>query len=300
MVPRVSVIIPTMDRSDDVITCIDSVAQSTYPNIEIIVVDNGSTDDTVARIKNQFGQLNNLKLIESAVNLGAGGGRNRGAREANGEYLLFVDSDNSIDEEMIAHLVSFFETHADCGMVGPLMLYQEDPTIIWLYFADINMYTSQAIYRGTGEKDVGQYGSVVKVGHLPNCFMVRSDEFWKVGGFDERYIVMYEEAELAEKIKQRLRKCVYLYPKAVTHHNVELNAERTRNDVIFSASRQAYLVARNRIYFMKRNASPLQQLIFFLIFNNVSLLYYEVKLLRRREFAKAWAYLRGWAIGFFL
>lgn len=295
---KVSVVIPTFNRASDVTDCLNSVLQSDYKSIEVIVVDNASSDDTVAKIEENF--RGNVKLIKAGVNLGAGGGRNRGAKGAVGDYLLFVDSDNVIDKKMIGELVSFFDNHDECGMVGPLMLYKKDSSIIWLYYADINMFTSQAKYRGTGEKDKKQYNEIIEVGHLPNCFMVRRNDFEKMGGFDEKYIVMYEEAELAEKIKKILKKKIYLCSKAITLHNVELPSEHDdKVNFGFVSAQRAYLTGRNRVYFMRKNASLLQFLSFFFIFNPLILLYYEFTLIKRREFKKAIAYFKGNIDGFF-
>ncbi len=295
---KVSVVIPTMNRADDVINCIKSVLASTYKNIEIIVVDNASSDNTTAQIERIFSKNNKIKLIKSAINLGAAGGRNRGAKEATGDYLLFVDSDNVVDKEMIGELVRFFNNHEKCGMVGPLMLYKRDPKIIWLYFADINMFTSQAKYKGTGERDRKQYSKVIEVGHLPNCFMVKKDDFIRVSGFDSKYIIMYEEADLAERIKRELNKKIYLYSAARTFHNVELIRNKKKNGFLFSSERRAYLTGRNRVYFMRRNASLLQLLSFFFVFNPLILLYYEINLLKSGQIKQAWAYLYGNIKGF--
>jgi len=295
---KVSIIIPTFNRLKDVISCINSIFNSDYDYFEVIVVDNVSVDDTVAKIEECF--RNKVTLIKAGVNLGAGGGRNRGAKEAKGDYLLFVDSDNVIDKKMIGELVSFFNNHDECGMVGPLMKYKKEPSIIWLYYADIDMYTSQAKYRGTDEKDEKQYNEIIDVGHLPNCFMVRKNDFEKVGGFDEKYIIMYEEADLAEKIKRILKKKIYLYTKAITFHNVELPSEDDdRVNYGFVSERRAYLTARNRVYFMRKNASLIQFISFFFIFNPLILIYYEINLLKKRKFKMALAYLKGNIAGFF-
>lgn len=297
---KVSIIIPTFNRSKDAISCISSVMCSTYGNIEIIVIDNGSTDKTFENLKWKFKQSEKIKLIRSENNLGAGGGRNRGATEATGNYLLFIDSDNIVDKEMIFNLCNFFEKTNGCGMVGPLMLFKNNPEKIWLYYADINMWSSKACYKGFGEKNKRQYNEVIETGHLPNCFMVKRDDFEKVGGFDEKYFIMYEEADLAEKIKKKLKKKIYLFSKAITYHDFPIDNDEVNKNFGFRSSERAYLTSRNRIYFMKRNASIFQFLIFVFVFNPLILVYYETGLLKNGQFQKAWSYFKGFVNGFFL
>ena len=293
---KVSIIIPTMNRMDDVTSCVKSVLGSTYKNFEIIVIDNASKDDTAEKLKKLSSKENRIKIIESDVNLGAAGGRNKGASYAKGEYLLFVDCDNVIDKRMISHLVKFLETKEDCGMVGPLMLIKKKPKIIWIYFADINMYSSQAKYKGTGEKDEGQYDEVIKVGHLPNCFMIKKEDFFKINGFDEKYIIMFEEADLAEKIKKKLKKNIYLYTKAKTYHNIDL-PKTNEKSFGFRSKERAFLTARNRIYFMKKNTTMIQWLTFFFIFNPLIFFFYIFNLIKNNETKKAIEYIKGSAKG---
>ncbi len=286
-----------MNRLRDTLSCIESVLSSDYKEIEVIVVDNASSDDTVVRIKEKF--ENQVQLIESNINLGAAGGRNKGALKAKGEYLLFVDCDNVIDRRMISYLVEFFENKIDCGMVGPLMLIKKKPEIIWLYFADIDMCSSQAKYKGTGEEDKGQYDEVIREGHLPNCFMVKKEDFFKIGGFDEKYLIMFEEADLAEKIKKKLKKKIYLYTKAKTYHNVDL-PNTDEKSFGFRSKERAFLTARNRIYFMRKNASIFQLLIFLLFYNPLIFIYYQFFLIKNRQYEKAWFYLKGSIEGLFM
>ncbi len=292
----VSIIIPTRNKSNKTIRCIESIFKNKYKNVEIIVVDNNSEDNTVDNIKKKYANNKKLKLIEKKINFGASEGRNKGARKAKGEYLLFLDSDNVIHNKMIQYLVDFLEKRSDCGMVGPLMLFKENKRKIWLYFADLNHFTSQAFYKGTNEIDKKQYDEVIRVGHLPNCFMVYKKDFRKVNGFDEKYFIMYEEADFAEKIK-KLNKKIYIYSKAITYHDVPLNRKIKLG---LKSKERAYLTARNRVYYMKKNASLPQLILFFLIFNPLIFLYYELNLLINGEFKKAEAYLKGTIRGFFI
>jgi hypothetical protein len=302
----VSVVIPTMNRADEVVECVKSVMESDYKNFEVIVVDNASVDDTILRVKKIAAKNRKVKLVESKVNLGAGGGRNLGAKRAEGEYLLFVDSDNVVDKKMIGYLVDFMENVGGSstqlkGMVGPLTLMKGNPKLITQYFADINMWTSQAVLRGCGDMDNKQYDEVIKVGHLPNCFMLLRGDFEKVRGFEEKYVIVYEEADLAEKIKRDLNKNIYVYTNAITYHGEILPDQRNEKNFLgFRTKERAFLIARNRILFMKRNTTLLQKLVFFGLFNWLILFYYEFNLIKKQQWDKAWGYFNGFVQGFFL
>jgi GT2 family glycosyltransferase len=130
--------------------------------------------------------------------------------------------------------------------------------------------------------------------------MVRRDDFQKVSGFDEKYFIMYEEADLAHQIKKQLGKKIYLISRAVTYHDFPLHDPEVQNNLGLRSSERAYLTARNRVYFMRKNAPWFHFMVFFFVFNPLILFYYEILLLKNRQFAKARAYLRGCLAGFFL
>jgi GT2 family glycosyltransferase len=199
---------------------------------------------------------------------------------------------------MVSLLAGFIEENENCGMVGPLMLFKQDPSIIWLYFAGMNMHTSKSIYKGSGEKDKKQYGEIIETGHLPNCFLVRKKDFEEINGFDEKYFIMFEEADLAEKIKKKLGKKIFVYSKAITCHDLPLpdndsGFNNYSSPFVFRSEQRAYLTARNRIYFMKKNASFMQLASFALLFYPLILIYYEFNLLKAKKFRQALYYLKG-------
>lgn len=296
---QVSVIIPTMNRSYEVINCVNSILDSNFDDFEILIVDNASTDDTMNSLTQNFANNLKVKIIQSKTNLWAGWGRNLWAQKANWKYLLFIDSDNVIDKDMIKYLCEFFEETPNCAMVWPLMYFKDNPNMIWLYFADINMRSSQAIYKWTWQIDKTQYKQSQQVWHLPNCFMVLKKDFEQVWWFDEKYIIMYEEADLAEKLK-KLGKSIFIYSKAKTYHDVPLPKIISIDKSLFRDEKRAFLTARNRVYFMRKNANFMQKVVFFLIFNQLIFIYYQFHLLKKWDFVKAWNYFKWNILWFFM
>ena len=113
--PLVTVIIPTFNRLKWISICLDSVKAQTYPHIETLVIDDGSTDGTVAWLKSQpaysFAQVH-----EQPKNGGASVARNDGIRLAKGELIVFIDSDDALLPDHVETAVNVFRNHPDTGL----------------------------------------------------------------------------------------------------------------------------------------------------------------------------------------
>jgi glycosyltransferase involved in cell wall biosynthesis len=108
--PKISVIIPTYNRSGKLINALNSVLNQTYQQIEIIVVDDNSVDDTELKMKGFCEKVKSIKYIKHHINRGGGAARNTGVSYATGEYIAFLDSDdlwiNTKLEEQIKLIIS--------------------------------------------------------------------------------------------------------------------------------------------------------------------------------------------------
>lgn len=105
MDPLISVIVPCFQTGKYVARCLNSICTQTYTNLEIIVIDDGSTDDTARIIKDMADKDERIKYIYQQNN-GVSAARNNGLRNATGEYITFVDSDDSIKPEMYEKLLN--------------------------------------------------------------------------------------------------------------------------------------------------------------------------------------------------
>src|SRR5271165_281558 len=118
--PLVSVVIPTFNRTDQTMAAIDSVLAQTYSNFEIIVVDDGSTDNSGQEVQRFISQRTNgchQILFVSQPNQGASVARNTGIEKAQGEYIAFLDSDDSWDREKLACQMQALEQFKnECGV----------------------------------------------------------------------------------------------------------------------------------------------------------------------------------------
>lgn len=125
------VIICNYNKADFVINCIQSVLESKTDDYDIFVVDNASTDDSVARIRQLYD--NWVTLIVNPENMGGSGGFNTGIRkvvELGYRYVWCLDNDVIVDEHALDTLVSFMDEHPQVGMTGSKVVHMENPDII--------------------------------------------------------------------------------------------------------------------------------------------------------------------------
>lgn len=109
--PRVSVIIPAYQHGRELPLCLESVFRQTFRDFEVIVVNDGSTDDTVERLKPY---ADRVKIINQE-NRGGNAARNRGGREAQGDFLLFCDADIVMRPDMLAKMLAALEAHPEAA-----------------------------------------------------------------------------------------------------------------------------------------------------------------------------------------
>jgi GT2 family glycosyltransferase len=290
----VSIIIPTYNRETQVLNCITSFCNSNYPAMEIIVVDNASTDNTVLRIKKEFPHV---QVIEMEKNLGASGGRNAGIVWAKGDYLCFADSDNTVDRELLNELVNLAESDQRIGFVGPKVYYAGDPKRIWYAGANINLLTSKTKYIGINLVDNGQYATVREVGHIPNLWLAKREIIDEIGLIDTDYVMHYEESDWAMRAARAGYKIMFC-PSAVAYHNVDLPGSKgLRSKIGFESKYRIFYAARNRVLFMRKYASSFNFILFLLIFNNIFLFQYCLIFFRHKRLDLVGSYLRGYFNG---
>lgn len=245
LLPKVSVVIPTYNLKNILLECLKSVLSQNYNNLEVIVVDNGSTDGTSEVVTRKFPKV---KLIRNQKNLGVTGGANAGLREATGDYIWLVDHDNILEFNMLSEMVKLAESDPKIGVVVPKIYYWEDKSLIWAAGTGMNLLTGENIFRGG--KDVGQYDRIEEVDIAPANFLVKKEVIEKVGLYDDVFFVSYEDADFSFRVRKAGYKIVYT-PKAVCYHKIPLLDKKSAKQRWLS---RAYWSARNKIIFMRKNS----------------------------------------------
>ncbi len=221
MRPLVSIIIPHWNGINIITECLDSLKKITYPNFEIIVTDNNSSDDSVNHIRKNFPEV---IIFENERNEGYAGGCNRGSEIAKGEYLLFLNNDTIHQPNWIEPLVSLLKENPQIAAVQPKLLnyYQKNlfdyagaaggmMDIFIFPFARGRIFNEQEI-------DSNQYDFKKEIfWSSGTAFLVRRTAFDKAGKFDELFFAHMEEIDLCWKF-HLLGFNVWSEPSSVIYH----------------------------------------------------------------------------------
>lgn len=282
--------------------CVASVLATGWPELEVIVVDDCSPDDTGDKLGRRFGEDGRVRYLRNARNSFQAVSRNNGARTATGDYLFFLDDDNKVDAAIFTELIAAFERHPDAGLVAPLAIHWRPgkENVIWTLGSDFSHWTSQPRDRGAnlpfapGNITETEYATT----YSPNAFMVPRAVFEKIGGFSEYYVAIFEESDLGWRIVEAGHSA-YISTKARTAHYGYLEpgcVSRLRQLGIERPAR-TYYFARNRLVFARRHFSVPQILSVAFVFAPLSAVYYCAVALKNRRPDIAWAYLKGTLVG---
>jgi GT2 family glycosyltransferase len=246
--PHVAIIVLNWNGLNDTLDCLESLACLDYPNYEIVVVDNGSTDGSVEAMRRHFP---NVTLIENDENLGYAEGNNRGVEYAlrtGADYIFVLNNDTILSQDILTRLVVVADANPRVGAVGPKIYYYAQPRRIWFAGGIIDWQRGVTVNLGAGEEDIGQFEQVKSVDFLAGCALLTKRETWKnVGSFDSRFFMYWEETDWCTRAR-RAGYDLLLVPQAKMWHKVSL-ANQT------SSPRILYYMTRNRLLFLHKNLS---------------------------------------------
>jgi len=219
--PKISIVIPNKNRFRLISTCIDGLLEKTdYRNIEIIVVDNGSTDADV-RAYYESCARSGVRIVAFDEEFNYSRACNRGAEAATGELLLFLNNDIEVtDPDWLTELVRRALVPG-VGVVGPKLLYPDGE--IQHAGVALGLFTLAAhIYHRTPAAEWGVYGPADLLRNwmavTGACQLIRRDVFELAGGYDEDFILSYSDIELCARIWKLGFRIVYTPFSVLTHH----------------------------------------------------------------------------------
>lgn len=273
----VSIVITTRNRKELVLKCLESVFKIDYPNFEVILVDNASTDGTQAAVKKVFPKV---KLIQSKKNLGLNGGKNSGQKNAKGNYVFFLDSDTVVDRKILKEMLKIAQSDLQIGLVCPKMYYQDHKNMIWYAGSYVNLLTSQTKNIGANENDNGQWDQIRETQFAPTAYLVTRKAVNKLKGHEEAFFMTYGDTDYGFRARKAGFKVMFCSKAKLWHRlGMEENIKSIRS-LGYNLPMRPYYFARNRVIFMKRHASRINFLVFMILFFPVFTLYFTYKIIR--------------------
>ena len=213
---KVTAIIVNWNDKDVIVECIQSILDQNRNEIDIIISDNGSKDDSVEFIRRRFPSV---KIIENGKNLGFGSAINRGLGLAKGDYLLFLNSDLKLHSKCVGELAKVLENDSNVGGTIPKILHIDQQNIINSLGVLIN-YTGIAYPNLLGQKDPGYQEPFESA--CGGIFMLKREVYETVGGFDEDLFLYHEDHDLSWRIRLagwHLK----VIPQAIMCHHYKFN-----------------------------------------------------------------------------
>ncbi|VVB56312.1 Glycosyltransferase AglI [uncultured archaeon] len=255
--PTVSIIVLNWNGKQYLETCLSSLLIQNYKNIEIIFVDNGSSDGSIDFVRTKFP---GVIILGHNTNLGFAEGVNSGIRISRGEFIATINNDTQADENWINNLMKVIESDPGIGCCGSKMMRYYDRNII--DSAGIIIYQNGNAYdRGREEKDTGQYDIMEEIfGPCAGAALYRREMLDKIGLFDKEYFAYFEDVDISFRIHLFGWKCIFV-PEAIVFHMHSATAKSSSPFKIF-------FIERNKLWNMWKYF-PVKMLFIQLPFTNI-------------------------------
>jgi len=264
--PKVSIVILTWNQCDMTKTQLIGIAALDVKrlDVEMIVVDNGSTDETVKTLSNYKLPNMNYKFIETGSNLGFAGGNNIGIKDAidrGADYVISMNNDLILPKDILVKLVELAESDKTIGLIAPKMYFAKGfefhkdrykPSdlghVIWYAGGIIDRKNVYSEHLGVDEVDRGQYDKVEDTDYVNGaCFLITKELIKKIGLIDETFFLYWEDADYSEKARRAGFRVIYA-PTTHLWHMVSVSTGKS------GSPSNDYFIVRNRLIFGLRYA----------------------------------------------
>jgi len=241
---KVFVIVLNWNGKEDTLDCLQSLRSTAYDNYTVVLVDNGSEDDSVAAVREKFPEV---ELVLTGKNLGFAGGNNVGieyAIKAGADYVFLINNDTTVHPDYLKELVLVAESDAKIGAVGSKIYYHGEPERIWFAGGKINWLKNKGEHIGLDEIDKGQFDDTKEVGYLTGCaLLVKREVVEKVGVLEDDYFLYYEDADYSLRIQNAGYKTMYA-PKSKIYHKVSRSTKPGSASYVYYHVRNGLVNAR--------------------------------------------------------
>jgi GT2 family glycosyltransferase len=284
--PRVGVVTVNYNSARFIDEFCSTLARVDYPNVQLIVIDSGSTDGSLETIARTF---SDATLIRCGDNVGFAAGANRGVEAATAsgcEYALFLNNDTALTPDFLRRLVDAADVKA---MVVPKILYYDDRALISTHAGGFDWTLGRFRDTHAGRRDGADTSRRREDLETASfcCALVPLQAFRDAGPLDERFFMYYEETDFIRRAQQRGYRLRY-EPSAVIYHH-----ESGASGGGWMTPFKQYYATRNRPYLVRKHASSRLTYAWFTLFFLASRVPAAARMVVRRE----WRLLRAMALG---
>lgn len=259
--PSLAIVIVNWNSFPVTANCLESLKELDYPDFEVVVVDNGSEDDSVIRFEGDFPEVT---LLQNAENRGFTGGNNTGiqyALDKGIDLIMLLNNDTIITPAFAGVLIKRLMADESIGAVQPKIMYNQERDVIWNAGGFFNAFFFLSKTRGLDEKDIGQYDQPIDVDWITGCcFLIRSEVVRQIGLLDDKFFIYYEDSDWSFKIRNAGLRMRY-EPQAVIYHEVGMSNENRKGHNEGNVSPFThYMVVRNHLFMVRRYAKGVNKI----------------------------------------
>jgi hypothetical protein len=224
--PLVSIVIVNWNGGEILNNCLKSLSKLNYLNWELILVDNGSTDNS-ANEKNITKHLGakQIKIIKNKTNRGFAPANNQGVKVAKGKYMLLLNNDTRVSPDLLKILTNKLESEADIGVIQPKIIMMDNKK----YLDNAGSFMTRIGFLdhwGFGQRDSKEFSKEREIFSAKGaCMLIRREIYQKIGLFDNEFVSYFEESDFCWRVWLSGSRVVY-YPKAHIYHKVGFTIKR--------------------------------------------------------------------------
>ena len=254
--PRVAAVVLNWNSAADTLECVAALRESDNresdnPRLNIIIVDNGSTDSSWEKLQQNV--ATDVTLIQSGANLGYAGGNNIGIRAAldhQSEYVWIINNDALVDPLCLNELLETARRHQQAGVFVPKILYKDRPHTLWYAGGNYDRARAQAVHWGLGEQDDGYCDASCKITFATGCSLfVRSEVFGRLGLLDDKYFLYWEDVQFSHRVLHAGYEICYVPTARVWH---QAGASSGQHEGGRSPTYHYYMM-RNRLWYIREH-----------------------------------------------
>ena len=217
MAGSVNLFVLNWNGRDLTLDCLYSLEKVTYPNVNIYIIDNGSSDNSVVSIRNKFPDY---EIIELAENHGFAKGNNTGFQSVKqkADYTIFLNNDTIVDPNFIDPLVNELEAISNVKQTAPKIFYEDKKEYIWFAGGIISLWTGVIRHSGIRKKDSSKFSQKRKIDYATGCCVcMRTVDFESIGMFDESFLLYGEDVDLSLRFSNQGGEILFVPESKIWH-----------------------------------------------------------------------------------